>query len=84
MLLVDTGSHAASVGHLAEQRCCYCGPRENLTPDAGASYDQLIKLNMSELEPHINGGCKRLRLQALGLSSKVRQYTDAVSTFDPH
>lgn len=26
-----------------------------LTPDEGAPYDQLIELNLSELEPHING-----------------------------
>lgn len=29
--------------------------RENLKADAGASYDQLIEINLSELEPHING-----------------------------
>ncbi len=29
--------------------------RENLRADEGAEYDQLIELNLSELEPHING-----------------------------
>lgn len=29
--------------------------RENLVPDEGAKYDQLIEINLSELEPHING-----------------------------
>jgi len=28
---------------------------ENLKADANASYDQLIEINLSELEPHING-----------------------------
>ena len=28
---------------------------ENLRPDAGAQYDQLIEINLSELEPHVNG-----------------------------
>jgi len=27
----------------------------NLKPDAGAEYDQVIEINLSELEPHING-----------------------------
>ena len=26
-----------------------------LTPDEGAPYDQLVEINLSELEPHING-----------------------------
>jgi len=26
-----------------------------LNPDSGASYDQLIEINLSELEPHVNG-----------------------------
>eukprot|EP00002_Diphylleia_rotans_P036370 TRINITY_DN7_c0_g1_i1.p1 TRINITY_DN7_c0_g1~~TRINITY_DN7_c0_g1_i1.p1 ORF type:complete len:776 (+),score=180.15 TRINITY_DN7_c0_g1_i1:57-2384(+) len=26
-----------------------------LTPDSGATYDQVIEINLSELEPHING-----------------------------
>ncbi len=29
--------------------------REHLVPDEGAEYDQLIEINLSELEPHING-----------------------------
>lgn len=29
--------------------------KENLVADAGAEYDQLIEINLSELEPHING-----------------------------
>lgn len=29
--------------------------RENLRADEGAEYDQIIELNLSELEPHING-----------------------------
>jgi len=29
--------------------------RSFLTPDSGAEYDQLIEINLSELEPHING-----------------------------
>ena len=29
--------------------------REHLRPDEGAEYDQLIEINLSELEPHING-----------------------------
>jgi len=28
---------------------------KELKPDEGANYDQLIELNLSELEPHING-----------------------------
>lgn len=41
---------------------CTCGPapllggcRDNLKADDGAHYDQLIELNLTELEPHING-----------------------------
>ena len=26
-----------------------------LTPDEGAPYDRIIEINLSELEPHING-----------------------------
>lgn len=26
-----------------------------LTPDEGAPYDRLIEINLSELEPHVNG-----------------------------
>ncbi|TXT13536.1 hypothetical protein VHUM_00903 [Vanrija humicola] len=29
--------------------------KHNLTPDKGAEYDQVININLSELEPHING-----------------------------
>ncbi|BEJ17891.1 hypothetical protein CspHIS471_0701590 [Cutaneotrichosporon sp. HIS471] len=29
--------------------------KHNLTPDAGAEYDQHITINLDELEPHING-----------------------------
>lgn len=29
--------------------------RENLRADEGAQYDQVIEINLSELEPHING-----------------------------
>jgi len=29
--------------------------RENLVADPGAKYDQLIDINLSELEPHVNG-----------------------------
>lgn len=29
--------------------------KENLVADAGAEYDQIIEINLSELEPHING-----------------------------
>lgn len=29
--------------------------KENLVADAGAEYDQLIEINLSELEPHVNG-----------------------------
>lgn len=29
--------------------------KHNLTPDKGAEYDQHISINLSELEPHING-----------------------------
>jgi aconitase A len=29
--------------------------REHLKADEGATYDQLIEVNMSELEPHVNG-----------------------------
>jgi aconitate hydratase len=29
--------------------------RENLKADEGAQYDQVIEINLSELEPHING-----------------------------
>lgn len=29
--------------------------REHLRPDEGCEYDQLIEINLSELEPHING-----------------------------
>ena len=29
--------------------------RENLRPDEGAEYDRVIEINLSELEPQING-----------------------------
>ena len=29
--------------------------KDLLTPDEGAHYDKLIEINLSELEPHING-----------------------------
>lgn len=29
--------------------------KENLSADAGATYDEVIEINLSELEPHING-----------------------------
>ena len=29
--------------------------KHNLTPDAGAKYDQVIEIDLSTLEPHING-----------------------------
>ena len=38
-----------NIGKLAEAF------RENLQADKGAVYDQVIKINLSELEPHING-----------------------------
>ena len=28
---------------------------ELLSPDSGCEYDQLIEINLSELEPHVNG-----------------------------
>ena len=29
--------------------------QENLKADEGAEYDQLVEINLTELEPHING-----------------------------
>ena len=29
--------------------------REHLRPDEGCEYDQVIEINLSELEPHVNG-----------------------------
>lgn len=29
--------------------------RENLRSDEGAEYDRIIDINLSELEPHVNG-----------------------------
>ena len=29
--------------------------QENLRADEGAQYDQIIEINLTELEPHING-----------------------------
>lgn len=29
--------------------------KHNLQPDEGAPYDEVIEVNLSELEPHING-----------------------------
>jgi aconitate hydratase len=29
--------------------------KENLRADKGASYDQVIEINLSELQPHVNG-----------------------------
>jgi len=26
-----------------------------LTPDSGAPYDRMVEINLSELEPHVNG-----------------------------
>lgn len=37
------------------------GFREHLRADEGAVYDQIIEINMSELEPHINGECTKKR-----------------------
>ncbi len=34
---------------------CCCNCRENLVPDEGAQYDRLIEIDLSTLEPHING-----------------------------
>jgi aconitate hydratase len=28
---------------------------ELLTPDKGANYDRVVDINLSELEPHVNG-----------------------------
>ena len=37
----------------AEHECTVV--QENLKADEGAEYDQLIEINLTELEPHING-----------------------------
>lgn len=37
------------IAELAEQNASM------LTPDEGAPYDRLVEINLSELEPHING-----------------------------
>ena len=29
--------------------------KDMLTPDEGAPYDELVEINLSELDPHING-----------------------------
>ncbi|KJE93284.1 aconitase 2 [Capsaspora owczarzaki ATCC 30864] len=39
----------SEIASLAEQM------KHNLVPDAGSKYDQVIEINLSELEPHING-----------------------------
>ncbi|CCA72699.1 probable aconitase [Serendipita indica DSM 11827] len=44
----------------------------NLTPDAGAEYDQVIEINLSELEPHINGPFTP------DLATPLSQFKDAV------
>ena len=43
---------ATKRGHIAQYANQF---KHNLTPDKGAKYDQEIHLNLSELEPHING-----------------------------
>ncbi|CAE6434862.1 unnamed protein product, partial [Rhizoctonia solani] len=43
---------ATKRGNIAEYAKSF---QHNLRPDRGAEYDQLIEVNLSELEPHING-----------------------------
>jgi aconitate hydratase len=45
-----------------------------LTGDAGAEYDQLIEINLSELEPHINSPFTP------GLATPISKYNEAVET----
>jgi aconitate hydratase len=45
--LKSTGRGA--IGHLADQH------RQLLTPDEGAEYDKVIEINLTQLEPHMNG-----------------------------
>ncbi|KLO16647.1 aconitate hydratase [Schizopora paradoxa] len=44
--------NATKRGDIAEYAKAF---EHNLQPDSGAEYDQLIDINLSELEPHING-----------------------------
>lgn len=40
---------------LLTEEVCVLLTREHLVPDTGCEYDQLIEINLSELEPHVNG-----------------------------
>ncbi|KZO91775.1 aconitate hydratase [Calocera viscosa TUFC12733] len=43
---------ATKRGNIAEYAKAF---QHNLQPDKGAEYDQVVEINLSELEPHING-----------------------------
>lgn len=47
-----------------------------LKADEGAQYDQVIEINLSELEPHINGPFTP------DLSTKLSQFSDAIKKND--
>ncbi|QRV99395.1 aconitate hydratase [Ceratobasidium sp. AG-Ba] len=58
-----------SLFHIAEYAKSF---QHNLKPDQGADYDQMIEINLSELEPHINGPFTP------DLATPISQFADAV------
>lgn len=48
-------THRGPIAQQAATIAASPGPHNLLRPDDGAEYDQVIEINLSELEPHING-----------------------------
>ncbi|KAF7185524.1 putative aconitate hydratase, mitochondrial [Pseudocercospora fuligena] len=48
-------THRASIAEQADATAASPGPHNLLRPDSDCEYDEVVEINLSELEPHING-----------------------------
>ncbi|KAI6989472.1 putative aconitate hydratase [Hortaea werneckii] len=67
-------THRASIAEQAAAIASSPGPHNLLAPDSGAEYDEEVVINLSELEPHINGPFTP------DLSTPLSKFKDAIKS----
>lgn len=66
-------THRGAIAEQADAIAASPGPHNLLAPDSDAEYDEIVTINLSELEPHINGPFTP------DLSTPLSKFKDAVA-----
>lgn len=76
-------THRGSIAQKAAEIAGLPEAQNLLRPDSGAEYDQVVEINLSELEPHINGPFTpdlSIPLSKFSEAVKERQWPEALSS----